>query len=109
MTPQFIIAQQHLRVEAPVRARDRLEPDGLHTGERAQVRTPSDLASFMASLAEVGSRATHSILDPGCGTGSLSVALVRRIMTESPGSSVRLVGCEVDPELISEAQVRLNA
>ncbi|WP_283137609.1 Eco57I restriction-modification methylase domain-containing protein [Rhizohabitans arisaemae] len=61
-----------------------------------QYFTPAQVSDFIASLARFPVSGSVRILDPGAGAGSLSAALVARLIKERPDLSVTLVVCEID-------------
>lgn len=67
--------------------------------ERGQFFTPLPVAEFLASLLELPTRGTFRVLDPGAGMGSLSTAVVARVLRETPRLDLEVVAFEVDPEL----------
>lgn len=62
-----------------------------------QFFTPQRAASLIASLPRLSQSGRLRVLDPGAGAGSLSAALVQRVMNEAPGLEVEVVAVEVDP------------
>ena len=61
--------------------------------ERKQIGqffTSKETAMYMSSLFEIPDVETVQILDPGAGSGILSVALVERIHTDYPDKKIRL-------------------
>jgi len=63
---------------------------------KGQFFTPLPIARFMSELAETD-LSELSILDPGCGTGVLSISLVESIFARNPNiKSIRLVAYETD-------------
>ncbi len=67
--------------------------------ERGQFFTPSPVAEFLASLLELPTSGTFRVLDPGAGIGSLSAAVVARVLRERPSLALEIVAFEVDSEL----------
>jgi len=67
--------------------------------ELGQFFTPLPVARFIAGLLDLPSHGTIRLLDPGAGIGSLTAAVVARVMCERPTVSVELVAFEVDPDL----------
>jgi len=84
----------------------------LNTAEHKKVRgqffTPLEIASFMTSLMQ-NNKSDISILDPGCGTGILSVTLIENLVEQSPIiSNIELVGYEIDTSLIQFCELSLQ-
>ena len=66
-----------------------------------QYLTPIDVADFMAGLSNARLGSHVDILDPGIGSGVLSIALIEHLTEKNKNiSSIRLVGYETDPELV---------
>ncbi|WP_193058640.1 N-6 DNA methylase [Glutamicibacter arilaitensis] len=62
--------------------------------------TPSQAAELIASMPNLDSlTGTVRILDPGAGSGSLTAALVQRLLDESKISGIELVAVEFDTAL----------
>jgi adenine-specific DNA-methyltransferase len=67
-----------------------------HKKDNGQFFTPLEIAHFMASYSECGGEAIR-ILDPGCGSGILSCALVEHVIrANSKIRSIELVVYETD-------------
>ena len=62
-----------------------------------QVFTPVRAAALIAQMPRLPHSGTLRVLDPGAGTGSLTAALIARILRETPGLQVDAVAVEVDP------------
>jgi adenine-specific DNA-methyltransferase len=62
-----------------------------------QFYTPSRAAALVAGMPRLPGRGILRVLDPGAGTGSLTAALIARIMREAPGLEVEVVAAEIDP------------
>jgi adenine-specific DNA-methyltransferase len=62
-----------------------------------QFYTPSRAAALIAAMPHLPRSGTLRVLDPGAGTGSLTAALIARILHEAPGLRVEVVAAEVDP------------
>jgi adenine-specific DNA-methyltransferase len=72
-----------------------------HRKRRGQFFTPIAIAHFMSSLSKP-SETSIKILDPGCGVGVLSCALVEAILDKNNTvSKIELVAYETDEQLIS--------
>lgn len=92
--------------ELPSRFADRLgslyatSVNQRHKKINGQFFTSVDIADLMASYSEY-SDSDVRILDPGCGTGVLSCALIEHLVdTNKRMVSIELVAYETDPELI---------
>ncbi|NOU47000.1 MAG: N-6 DNA methylase [Bacteroidales bacterium] len=73
----------------------------LHKRKKGQFLTPSAIARFMGSLATSGKKHI-TILDPGCGTGILSCALIENLVAINPDlQSIHLDVYELDNEILS--------
>lgn len=73
-----------------------------------QYFTPLPIASLMASFSEFNEEEVK-ILDPGCGTFILSCSLIESIVKNNPKlKSIKLVGYEIDKELIGKANLVLH-
>lgn len=73
-----------------------------------QFFTSPETATFMASLFTVPKQDTISILDPGAGSGILSVALIERLQNESGISRIEVVCYENDPNIFELLQANLD-
>ncbi len=62
-----------------------------------QFYTPSRAAALIAGMPHLPRSGMLRVLDPGAGTGSLTAALIARIMREAPGLQVEVVAAEIDP------------
>ncbi|MDX6738151.1 Eco57I restriction-modification methylase domain-containing protein [Actinocorallia sp. A-T 12471] len=83
-------------------ARRQQSSAGLDPDRRAslgQYFTPSQVADFIAALANLPELGCIRVLDPGAGAGSLSASIVARLIKERPHASVTLVACELDESL----------
>ncbi|MFF4893469.1 BsuBI/PstI family type II restriction endonuclease [Micromonospora chersina] len=67
--------------------------------ELGQFFTPRPVAERVAADPRLPEAGTLRILDPGAGTGSLTAALVARILRERPCLRVEITAVEVDPSL----------
>ena len=68
--------------------------------DEGQFFTPSQVANLVASKLSLRTLNQVRILDPGAGVGSLSVALISRVLREMNCSSISLVLVEKDAKLI---------
>ncbi len=73
-----------------------------------QFFTPIELAQLVASTLELKTQKSFRILDPGAGVGSLSVALVDRIISESMAKEVEIVAVEKDSCMIPFLESTFN-
>lgn len=74
-----------------------LNPDS--QSKLGQFFTPSQAASLIASMPSLPTSGSLKILDPGAGSGSLSAAIVARILEASPEVKVHLVAMEIDDQV----------
>lgn len=65
-----------------------------------QFFTSPETAAFMASLFTIPHQDTISVLDPGAGSGILSVALIDRLQNEPAINRIELVCYENDPNIL---------
>jgi len=94
-----------------VEERRRTVSDHLDPTERArlgQFFTPSSVAQFIASLPVLPPSGRVRILDPGAGNGSLTAALVARIVAERPELEVAVTAFEIDETLRPELELTLR-
>ena len=69
--------------------------------KKGQFFTSVETARFMADMFDLGnSKRCVSVLDPGAGTGILSIAFLERLMSVSSDISVSLTCYETDPEVL---------
>ena len=73
-----------------------------------QFFTSPETAAFMASLFTIPRQDTLSVLDPGAGSGVLSVALIERLQNESVVKRIDLVCYENDPNILRLLQENLE-
>lgn len=74
-----------------------------------QFFTSKETAAFMAGLFEIPEgRQTLSILDPGAGSGILSIALLERLQAFSEIKEIRLVCYENDPNVMELLHTNLE-
>lgn len=64
-----------------------------------QFFTPAPVATFIAALPHLPEAGTLRVLDPGAGVGSLTAALVARVLAERPDLTLHLAAFEVDGPL----------
>lgn len=67
--------------------------------ELGQFFTPLPVATFIAGLLNLPPNGTFQLLDPGAGIGSLTAAVVARVMCEQPEVALDLVVFEIDAGL----------
>ena len=73
-----------------------------------QFFTSPETAAFMASLFDIPHQETISILDPGAGSGILSVALIERLQNTSYVNRIEVVCYENDPNILELLQANLD-
>lgn len=108
--PSTLVASNELL--AVIEARRQSVTLQLNDRERSslgQFFTPSSVAQFIASLPSLPMSGTVRIIDPGAGIGSLSAALILRILTERPDLLVDLTAVEIDTSLVRELKTTLAA
>jgi adenine-specific DNA-methyltransferase len=91
--------------------RRRVISDQLDPKERArlgQFFTPTSVAKFIASLPTLPQSGRVRILDPGAGNGSLTAALVVRIIFERPDLEIAVTAFEIDEMLRPELKLTLD-
>ena len=92
--PVFADTSEFYRVDAV------LKLDPVRRSDLGQYMTPSPIARFMASLF-VRLTGDVRLLDPGAGVGSLTAAIVERMIADTKKPhSVALVAYEIEPVLI---------
>ena len=77
-----------------VDALSRLDPDTQST--LGQFFTPNAAAQLIASMVRLPSSGVFRVLDPGAGSGSLSAAVVARVLREAPTVKLEIVALEYD-------------
>ncbi|MDP4015023.1 MAG: Eco57I restriction-modification methylase domain-containing protein [Candidatus Nanopelagicales bacterium] len=92
MIPRQLLAHAEAR---RVGAASRL--DDKSRSALGQFFTPGRAASLIAAIPRLPREGQLRILDPGAGSGSLTAAIVARILSESPQLDVEVVGVETDP------------
>ena len=73
-----------------------------------QFFTSPETAAFMASLFAIPCQDTISILDPGAGSGILSVALIERLQQEPCIIKIDVVCYENDPNILELLRANLD-
>jgi adenine-specific DNA-methyltransferase len=76
--------------------------------EYGQYFTPDRAARLVASLPSIPSSGSLRILDPGAGSGSLTAALVARIIEEAPGLSLHVTAVEIDDTVLPALRQTLD-
>lgn len=79
-----------------------------HQARLGQFFTPSRAAQLISALPRLPEEGTLRVLDPGAGSGSLTAALVERVLTEAPQLSVEIVAVEVDPAVAEYLRATLD-
>jgi adenine-specific DNA-methyltransferase len=79
-----------------------------HRASLGQFFTPRAAASFLAELFDLPERGSFRLLDPGAGVGSLSAAVVARIIQERPDLELCVTAFEVDGCLIPHLAASLD-
>ncbi|MBG6069181.1 Eco57I restriction-modification methylase domain-containing protein [Micromonospora ureilytica] len=73
-----------------------------------QYFTPARAASLIAAMPQLPVGGRLRVLDPGAGSGSLTAALVRQVLTQSPGLQLEVVAVEIDPSLAPSLEATLD-
>lgn len=73
-----------------------------------QFFTSPETAAFMASLFTIPNQDTISVLDPGAGSGILSVALIERLQNEPSISRIEAVCYDNDPNILELLKANLD-
>ncbi|UPT65608.1 MAG: SAM-dependent methyltransferase [Sphingobacteriales bacterium JAD_PAG50586_3] len=80
----------------------------VHKKKEGQFFTPPAIAELMASFCNT-TKNEVKILDPGCGTGILTCAIIEHLVkTNKHLTSIQLVAYETDVNLISSSQETLK-
>lgn len=80
-----------------------------HRASLGQFFTPPSVAALLARLLDVPESGTLRLLDPGAGVGSLSAAVVARMVKERPDLAVHVTAFEVDESLVAHLPVTHRA
>ncbi|HJT04865.1 MAG TPA: N-6 DNA methylase, partial [Pseudonocardiaceae bacterium] len=64
-----------------------------------QFFTPERAAALIADLPRLPEAGRFRVLDPGAGSGSLTAALVARVLRQCPAVELEIVAVEIDPEV----------
>lgn len=70
-----------------------------HRAHLGQFFTPAPVADFLAELLDLPQGGTLRVIDPGAGVGSLTAALVARVLRDRPELRLEVVAFELDDEL----------
>lgn len=74
--------------------------------EKGQFFTPKEIAYFMASFSSVNKKNNIKILDPGCGIGILSTAVIEKlVLSKNKINTIELVVFENDVDIIQFAEI----
>lgn len=73
-----------------------------------QFFTPARAAILLASMADLPSQGNLRVLDPGAGSGSLTAALVARVLREAPQLVLDLVAVELDGPVLPHLRATLD-
>jgi adenine-specific DNA-methyltransferase len=84
------------------------ELSGKHRAALGQFFTPKGVATFLAGLLDLPERGVFRLLDPGAGLGSLSAAIVGRVIEERPDLNLQITAFEVDEALVSHLSTTLK-
>lgn len=90
-----LVEQAEVRRSATLAALDPKEQARL-----GQYFTPAKAAELLADMVALPAEGIFRVLDPGAGSGSLSAALVARILDEAPNLTIDLVAVELDESLV---------
>ena len=82
--------------------------DENHKAKLGQYFTPSSIAIFMASIFDIDKSLGYKILDPGAGIGSLSTALLTRLLDHNTSKQNKVTAIEYDPILVESLKEHLN-
>lgn len=74
----------------------------------SQYFTPHQAARLIASMVALPDHGMLRVLDPGAGVGSLTAALVARIITERPNLKIAICAVEQDSSLLSQLSKTLG-
>ncbi len=79
-----------------------------HRAAFGQFFTPSAAADFLAGLLDLPDQGDFHLLDPGAGVGSLSAAVVARVIEECPAVHLHVTAFEIDAPLIPHLSATLE-
>ncbi len=77
-----------------------LHSSKIHKEEFGQYITPYTIAEFMSKMFPLNADKFYKILDPGAGLGTLSAALITRILSEQPDAKIHLDCYEIDKSIL---------
>ena len=80
-----------------------------HRSAMGQFFTPCGPAGFLAGLLDLPESGVFRVLDPGAGVGSLSAAVVARVVEERPDLALEITALELDAALIPHLVATLEA
>ena len=80
-----------------------------HRSALGQFFTPRGPAGFLAGLLDLPESGVFRVLDPGAGVGSLSTAVVARVIDECPELDVEITAFELDEALMPHLTATLEA
>lgn len=80
-----------------------------HRSAHGQFFTPRAAAGFLAGLLDLPAAGVFRVLDPGAGVGSLSAAVVARVVKERPELDVEITAFELDDALMPHLRATLDA
>jgi adenine-specific DNA-methyltransferase len=80
-----------------------------HRSAMGQFFTPRGPAGFLAGLLDLPESGVFRLLDPGAGVGSLSAAVVSRVVEERPDLTVEITAFELDAALMPHLVATLEA
>ena len=72
-----------------------------------QFFTPERAAQLIAGMPILPQSGVLRVLDPGAGVGSLSVALVDRVLADAPNVAVEVTAVEVDPRVVPQLKATM--
>ena len=79
-----------------------------HRASLGQFFTPPSAAAFLAQLIDLPRSGRFRLLDPGAGVGSLSAAVVARVITERPEVELHVTAFEIDESLVAHLTATLQ-
>lgn len=82
--------------------------DSVEQASRGQFFTPLAVAEIMARMPRIPHSGTIKVLDPGAGTGMLSVAMVSYLYQHRPNLKIELTAVENDEKLLGALKDALN-
>ena len=82
--------------------------DPIERARWGQHLTPVKASQLLAGMVTLPAEGTLRVLDPGAGSGSLTAALVARVIDEAPSLALELVVCEIDETLLAPLRATLE-